>query len=67
MNYLDNLEDTMIKANRKALAMKDGRAWNNRKTKTMRKCLPRGKAFWKIHNLERSKSISQIMSRWVSF
>ena len=52
INYIKNLEDTLIACNRKAYLYKDGKAWDNKKKKTWRKHVPRGKIYMRLSNLE---------------
>lgn len=58
--YLDNVHETCILANRVAFQNRDGRAWDNRKAKTRKMYLPRGKAFLRLERLETSAGWKQL-------
>ena len=58
---MKNLEDTLIACNRKAFLYKDGKAWDNRKKKTWRKHVPRGKVYMRLSNLEGRKQYNQLV------
>lgn len=50
LGYLDRVSETCIAANKKA--MSQPRGWDNKKTKNMRRYLPRGKAYKRLVNME---------------
>ena len=60
--YFENLHDTCIQANKNALMHKNGKAWDNKKSKTRKLYCPRGKAFKRMEQLDTSHSWRQICS-----
>lgn len=50
--YTQNLNQTLIKASRKAFLYGDGKAWDNRKAKICRRHMPRGKAYRRMVNMD---------------
>ena len=57
MNYIKNLSDTIITSNQKALSYGDGKAWDNKKAKTSRLSMPRGRVFQVLEGLEAMKRL----------
>lgn len=53
MNYMDNLHQSIIKANNQASRYGDAKAWDNKKKKTLRRYRPRGKVIVRLVGLER--------------
>ena len=56
MSYLERVEETRIAANRQALMYRDGKAWDNKKIKTQKQYLPRGKAYQAVVKREHMAS-----------
>lgn len=50
LRYLDRVSETCIAANRDSMSQPSG--WDNKKTKNMRRYLPRGKAYKRLVNME---------------
>ena len=50
-DYMQNLDEQLVRMNRKALKHKDGKAWDNKKAKVSKMHKPRGKAYIKMHNI----------------
>lgn len=55
MTYLENLHETCISANKKALKERKGLAWDNRKVKTRKRYIPRGKFFKRFEKADQSR------------
>ena len=64
MNYIDNIDFEMLKANKKAfhnLSYKSGAtAWDNAKRKTQRTLMPRGKVVQRLKRLQTDKMWGEI-------
>lgn len=61
MSYFKKLQDTVIKANKVALQNKNGKAWDNKKTKNRGRYCPRGKAFKRMEQLDRTTDWNAII------
>lgn len=59
-DYMKNLEATMIACNRKAFLYRDGKAWDNRKNKTFKRYVPRGKLYLRMINAENRAAFDNI-------
>jgi hypothetical protein len=57
INYMENLSETIIMCNQKALSYGDGKAWDNKKAKTSRLSIPRGRIFRTLEGLESMKRL----------
>lgn len=53
MTYLDNMHAEMIKANEKSRSQFKNKAWDNKKAKTRKRMLPRGKVFQRLEERTR--------------
>lgn len=53
MNYLENVYSTAIAVNSIAFRYRDGKAWDNKKKKTVKRHYPRGEAFRKVAAMAR--------------
>lgn len=62
LDYMKNLEATMIACNRKAFLYRDGKAWDNRKCKTFLKHAPRGKVYVRLKKLEDRKQFERLIA-----
>jgi len=58
--YFENLNDALISNNQKALAYRDGLAWDNKKRKTCVSHMPRGKSFRRLENVQWKKLSADI-------
>jgi hypothetical protein len=56
MSYLQRVEETCIAANHKALMYRDGKAWDNKKSKNLKQYTPRGKAYQAVMKREHMAS-----------
>lgn len=54
MSYLENMTQEMIKANAHSRTQPKNNAWDNKKGKTRKLMLPRGKVFQRLENRERT-------------
>lgn len=50
-DYFKNMDIMFCETNHKSLSYGDGRAWDNKKIKTMRLQAPRGKAYRRLCNM----------------
>lgn len=50
--YFENLNYAIIQNNKKALAYGDGKAWDNKKKKTKKSHMPRGKCYRRFVDME---------------
>ena len=48
MDYLNNLRNMLVEANKKSLSYGDPKAWDNKKKKNRKRHCPRGPAFRKL-------------------
>jgi len=58
--YMENLHDTMLKCNRYSYEYGDGKAWDNRKMKTYKRYVPRGKLYMRMINSENRAAFDNI-------
>ena len=61
MNYIENVQQEMIRTNRKSRNQPNHEAWDNKKIKTRELKKPRGKVFDRLEQIERSVFWKQIV------
>lgn len=66
MNYFDNLGDVMVMENDKALKYGDHQAWHNKKMKTRKRHMPRGRAFKRLWNQHRESAFRSIWNQYLN-
>jgi len=53
LTYIERVQGACIDANHAAMLYGDGKAWNNRKAKTRKMYVPRGKCFKRMEEMQR--------------
>jgi len=62
IDYMENLTKVFIACNRKAWLYGDIQAMVNKRRKNVQKCLPRGKVYWRLKNLQGRKQLDELAS-----
>ena len=62
MIYLNNLHESMRRANNYSFRYKDGTAWDNTKRKTRKRMTPRGPYFKRMERAEHSRKGNMLLN-----